>query len=87
MKITKEYIKDIIRRIPLDKALHFAAGFGLAAVLAYYGASAKIIAGAVIAAGVHKEVFDYFRHGQPDIRDVFATCLGGVPVLFFVATQ
>lgn len=62
-----------------DKALHAMAG-------AVLGATAFFVpwywaVGLVIAAGVGKEILDYFDHGKPDHLDALATIAAGCAVV------
>lgn len=63
-----------------DKLLHAICG-ALIGVLFMHVAGAMWAAGAVLVAGVGKEIFDYFRHGKPDVWDAIATFAGGGVVI------
>ena len=72
--------------IPNDKMLHFLCGFLCALVVSafstpYYGfASAVLI-------GVAKEVYDFFKYGAFDKKDLFATLLGGLLAALYFAIK
>ena len=75
-----------------DKQLHFAAG-SLAGALGYNWSYQRhnnktkaIIIGlsASLAAGIAKEVYDNYRGGVFDKRDILATGIGGVFVTFTI---
>lgn len=59
-----------------DKLLHAIAG-GLIAAFFMPVVGVTWAALLVVLAGVGKEVFDYFRHGKPDVLDALATFVGG----------
>lgn len=59
-----------------DKILHFAVGFILFLVIAFYG-NVLLAAIVVTVIGIAKEVFDNFFGGTVDRWDAFATFIGG----------
>lgn len=71
--------------IPKDKALHFIAGVLVAMITALavpvISSFAFVVA---FAAGLAKEVYDNFKTGLFDDKDIFATALGGIVVQIFV---
>ena len=64
--------------IAKDKQLHLLAGFIIALCFIWFGALVAL--GAVTAAGIAKEIYDYFFKGTVDIWDAVATVIGGLPV-------
>lgn len=67
-----------LTQLPHDKALHLIAGIVLYA--AFHFISPSVGMGAVLAAALGKEVYDYFNKDRhtPEWMDVVATVLGGV---------
>lgn len=65
-------------KLAKDKTLHFNAGLALAIVFgAFFGAIVGLLL--AVAAGVGKEVYDYYTgKGTPELADVMYTWLGGV---------
>jgi hypothetical protein len=68
-----------------DKEMHFWAGVAVsfAALIMFKAVEAPycplLVAGAVIAAAVGKELKDFVDYGRPDWRDAVYTIAGGVP--------
>lgn len=86
----KELIRNIYEKlaqlflsVPLDKRLHFGAGFLIATVCAIVFGMYWCIIPAVVAGGL-KEAFDKYTTGQFDIWDWIATALGGALVQLLV---
>lgn len=67
-----------LNAIPDDKVRHFAVGVVIYAVAHFAGPVVGLTA--VVAAGVVKEICDYFHKDThtPDVWDAVATILGGV---------
>ena len=64
-----------MKKIPLDKLYHFAAGFIIAVgVTFFYDPVYGLVAGVV--AGVLKEAVDEYRYRGADFFDMFATVAG-----------
>lgn len=63
-------------KIPYDKRLHFLAGL-LICIIASLTVNPTYGLAFAMAAGVVKEVYDYFDYGGPDVIDCLATWLGG----------
>lgn len=61
----------------LDKQAHFLAGLAIIHSVALFvdWRTGLVVA---FAAGVGKEIVDYFRYGKPDRWDALATWLGGI---------
>ena len=64
--------------IPPDKALHLIGGVLIYAVAHFV--SPLVGLGAVVAAGVGKEIYDYFNRDKrtPEVMDAVATIIGGL---------
>lgn len=69
-------------QIQKDKVLHFVAGAVLGSGVFYVTGSAAWGIGAAAAAGIIKEVYDSFGHGDVEAMDAAATCAGGVVACF-----
>ena len=62
--------------IPIDKKLHFLAGFGVAAMALPLGIVEAMAA--VFTVAVAKELYDYFSgNGTPEWQDIAYTVAGG----------
>lgn len=72
----KELLDKIFPSIPCDKKLHFIAGL-IIAILG--GVIIDPITGLsfAIAAGIAKECYDDWKYNGYDIKDMFATWVGG----------
>lgn len=72
----KKLISDFFQSKHFDKALHFAAGFGISGVV--YAAGAEPFFGFMAAciAGVGKEHYDRKQGGRFDKLDILATVAG-----------
>ena len=73
-----------------DKQMHFSAGL-VAGTLGYAAGynlthskfkATLISVGTSFLIGTLKETYDYFDYGKFDKKDLFATTLGSVPVIF-----
>lgn len=64
--------------LPHDKALHIIAGVLIYAVAHFV--SPLVGLGAVVAAGVGKEIYDLFHRDKhtPEVMDAVATIVGGL---------
>lgn len=63
--------------IPIDKVLHFAAGFSLAALLGIWLPPLMVLV-IVFIVGVLKELWDAKHNGDVEAADVVATVTGGL---------
>ena len=72
-----ETILSKLNAIPDDKVRHFAVGVVIYAVAHFAGPVVGMTA--VVAAGVVKEIYDYFHKDPhtPDVWDAVATIAGG----------
>ena len=70
--------------IKRDKVLHFLAGTLITIACLYSGKSLADTAWVVLAIAAMKEVIDFYRHGHPDIYDVYATMFGWVFVILLL---
>ncbi|NRA86448.1 MAG: hypothetical protein HRU28_03445 [Rhizobiales bacterium] len=71
---------NILKFMPIDKAMHLLGGGAIAG--AFMPLGIIITLGIVIGAAIGKEiVIDKFTGGRPDITDVLVTILGGVIVV------
>ena len=79
----KEFIFKIAQKladwlgIPMDKVLHFAAGFTIALIGALIFGKEIGFALAILA-GISKEIYDQFKYGGFDWKDLLTTILGGL---------
>ena len=64
--------------IPRDKIYHAIAGAVIGSGVFYVTRSAAWGIGAAAAAGIVKEVWDSFGHGDVEALDAAATCAGGI---------
>ena len=79
----KDFIFKIAQKIadwlgiPMDKVLHFAAGFTIALIGALIWDNEIGFALAILA-GISKEIYDQFKYGGFDWKDLLVTILGGL---------
>jgi len=72
----KELLNKIFPNIPVDKKLHFIAGFLIALIGGILTDPITGI-GFALAAGIAKECYDDYSYGKFDIADMLATWVGG----------
>lgn len=73
----KELLNKIFPSIPVDKKLHFIAGF-LIALIGGFLTDPITGVGFAIAAGVFKECYDSYNDGKFDPVDMIVTWVGGL---------
>lgn len=83
-------MNEIIKRIGLDKVLHFLAGMviGFIGLVVFKSAIGVIVP--VVVAGILKEMYDWVssvffgKKHTPEWQDMIATWIGGALVLIFL---
>ncbi|WP_211452633.1 hypothetical protein [Collimonas antrihumi] len=78
-----------LKKVPLDKLLHFLVGGVIAGVVYALFLNQWLALIATVVAGVTKEIYDYFHPDQHTVEwlDVVATVVGAAPVLLAVGIQ
>ena len=69
-----------MKKIPLDKQLHFFGGAAVSSTVALYSEPLFGLAACVLVA-VGKEIYDATGRGTPEVQDIAATVLGGLTVV------